>query len=87
MYMYIFGGKDTVCRQKIVWFVSANCRGGFFTRHNLSVYAKEVKTYLEMPGKDKRWEATNSNFTYKVNISFSSLDILLKQWLLLLKQN
>lgn len=35
--------------------------------------------------KNERWEATRGNFTYKVNITFSSLNILLKEWLLSVK--
>lgn len=37
--------------------------------------------------KNERWEATRGNFTYEVNVSFSSLNILLKEWLLVLKQS
>lgn len=43
MYMNIFEDKGMGVKYKIVCFVSANYRGGFFIRHNLSIYAEEVK--------------------------------------------
>lgn len=48
--------------------MSVNYRGGFVTKQNLSVYAKEVKL-LEMPGKvsvKNEMEATNIILSIKL---------------------
>lgn len=85
MYMNIFEDKGMGVKYKIVCFVSANYRGGFFIRHNLSIYAEEVKNSFGNAWercKKKKMKGGKLPAVILLTGLFRSLSILLKEWLL-----